>query len=333
MQSASDTIQSNRVAYNGDNGIRIPNVSDVPGNPGVRIQIVDNLIYANTSLGIDLGLAGVTANDPLDADDGANLLQNFPELTSFVGNLSVSRMVDKLGRQPNSTATTLSVSGTLRSTPSSTFVVNWFFSTASQCVANQQTSQPLQFGKVPNVSTDSNGIGPFTIPFEFPVGTTTGVINCTATDSLGNTSEFSACLPVTAPTPAPTPALQLLLEEAGAANHAAALDSLLLIRDPFPVINDKNPFDPVSDQNTRVLVFVRNLPLAPNDTAAAVMVHLVDSNNQNYDIAAENVWSDPNVDFSQISFRLPNSLPSGACTIQITVHGQISNTGFIQIKL
>jgi hypothetical protein len=138
---------------------------------------------------------------------------------------------------------------------------------------------------------------------------------------------------VTAPTPTPTPALQLLLEEAGAANHAAALDSLLLIRDPFPVINDKNPFNPVSDQNTRVLVFVRNLPLAPNDTAAAVMLHLVDSNNQNYDIAAENVWSDPNVDFSQIRFRLPNSLPSGACTIQITVHGQISNTAFIQIKL
>jgi hypothetical protein len=332
VQSASDTIQFNRVAYNGDNGIRIPNISDVPGTPGVKIQIIDNLIYANTSLGIDLGAVGVTANDPLDADDGANLQQNFPELTSFVGNLSAS-VVDKLRRQPNSAATSLNVSGTLRSSPNSTFTVHWYFSNASQCVANQQPSQPLQFGKVPNVSTDSNGIGPFIIPFEFPGSTTSGVINCTATDSLGNTSEFSACLPVTAPTPTPTPALQLLLEEAGAANHAAALDSLLLIRDPFPVINDKNPFNPVSDQNTRVLVFVRNLPLAPNDTAAAVMLHLVDSNNQNYDIAAENVWSDPNVDFSQIRFRLPNSLPSGACTIQITVHGQISNTAFIQIKL
>jgi hypothetical protein len=130
--------------------------------------------------------------------------------------------------------------------------------------------------------------------------------------------------------------LQLLLEETGAANHAAALDSVLFVRDPFPVINQANLFNLGPDRNTRVLVFVRNLHLLPNETAGAVVVNLVDSNNHSYPIPAEQVWSawsDPNIDFSQVSFRLPDALPPGACTIQISVHGQISNTGFIQIKM
>jgi len=63
-----------------------------------------------------------------------------------------------------------------------------------------------------------------------------------------------------------------------------------------------------------------------------VVVNLVDSNNQSYDIAAENVWFYSDVQFSHISFRLPGTLAPGACTIQIKVHGQISNSGFIHIK-
>jgi hypothetical protein len=81
-----------------------------------------------------------------------------------------------------------------------------------------------------------------------------------------------------------------------------------------------------------VLVFARNLQLQPNDTAAAVMVNLVDSNNQSFDVTAENVWSYPDVQFSHISFRLPSTLAPGDCKIQIKVHGEISNIGFIQIK-
>ena len=333
VQSASDTIQSNRVAYNGDNGIRIPNVSDVPGTPGVKIQIVDNLIYANTSLGIDLGEAGITPNDPLDADVGANLQQNFPELTSFTA-VSTIGPATKVVRLPKTATPSIVVNGTLRSSPNSTFTVHWYFSNASQCAANQQPLRPLQVGKIPNVSTDSNGIGSFKIdPFDFPTGATSGVINCTATDSVGNTSEFSSCLSVAAPTPTQTPSMQLLLEETGAPNHAAGVDSISFLRDPFPLINPSN-FNLGPDRNTRVLVFVKNLQLASNETAAVVMVNLVDSNNQSFDITAESLsfYSDPNVQFYQIGFRLPNNLATGACTIKIKVHEQFSNSGVIQIK-
>jgi hypothetical protein len=125
--------------------------------------------------------------------------------------------------------------------------------------------------------------------------------------------------------------MQLLLEETPAPNHVAGLDSITFLRDPFPVINQTN-LSLGPDRNTRVLVFVKNLQLAPNETAAAVMVNLVDSNNQNFDITAENVWSYSDVQFSHISFRLPGTLAPGACRIQIKVHEQISNIGFIQIK-
>jgi hypothetical protein len=54
----------------------------------------------------------------------------------------------------------------------------------------------LAFSRIPGITTDNSGNASFIIPFTFPVGTTNGIINCTATDPQGNTSEFSACLPV-----------------------------------------------------------------------------------------------------------------------------------------
>ena len=127
--------------------------------------------------------------------------------------------------------------------------------------------------------------------------------------------------------------MQLLLEETGAPNHAAGLDSITFLRDPFPVLNQTN-LNLGPDRNTRVLVFVGNLQLQPNDTAAAVMVSLVGSNDQQYEIPAENVWfySNSDLQFSHVSFRLPNTLAPGVCKIQIKLHGEVSNIGFIQIK-
>lgn len=114
---------------------------------------------------------------------------------------------------------------------------------------------------------------------------------------------------------------------------AAALDALLFLRDPFPVVNAANLFNVGSDRNTRVLVFVANLQLAQGETASSVVVNLVDSNNQIFDVVAQDPRPVPNFSFTQVTFRLPDNLPAGTCTIKIKAHGQVSNAGTIRIRI
>ncbi len=193
--SAINTIRDNLIACNGRNGVFIPQNS----NPGVRIFIDNNSVFANAALGIDLGNAGITPNDPLDTDTGANLQQNFPVLTTFTGNAPDDDSLPK----PDSPDAAINVNATLNSTPNTTFTVHWYFSSDAQCNTNQQTSRPLVTGKVPGVITDGNGNASFNFPFDFPAGLDSGIINSTATDPVGNTSEFSGCLPVNS-SPPPT---------------------------------------------------------------------------------------------------------------------------------
>jgi hypothetical protein len=129
-----------------------------------------------------------------------------------------------------------------------------------------------------------------------------------------------------------TPPLLLLLEESGSGIlQAAALDSLFLMRDPFPVIPTGYVFNQGSDRNTRVIVFVTNLQLAPTDAASSVTVSLVDSNGQSHNVGAEDVRAVPMFNFMQVTFRLLDNLASGVCNIKIRAHDQESNSGTIRI--
>lgn len=127
--------------------------------------------------------------------------------------------------------------------------------------------------------------------------------------------------------------LQLLLEQfALVPNLAAAVDSILLLRDPFPVLNGTNTLNPTSDKNTRVLIFLDNFQLGPGETAASVVVNLIGSDNQSFDVAAEDVRFLPSSSISQVAFRLPNSLAIGECTLTVKARGQTSNAGIIRIR-
>ena len=126
---------------------------------------------------------------------------------------------------------------------------------------------------------------------------------------------------------------KLVLDESGPdPQQAAALDSVLFLRDPFPVVNAGNLLNQASDKNTRVILFVTNLQLAQGESSASVIVKLISSNHQPYEIPAEDVRLVPNSNFTQIIFRLPDNLAPGTCTIKIKAHGHESNSGTIRIK-
>lgn len=114
-------------------------------------------------------------------------------------------------------------------------------------------------------------------------------------------------------------------------DQATALESVTFLKGPFAVVNPNNFFAPASDRNTRVIVFATGIQLAPGEPPSTVIVNLVDSVNQIFDVGAEVVRPVPNYPFTQVTFRLPNNLAGGKCTVRLKAHGQTSNAGTIRI--
>ncbi|MCI0618095.1 FG-GAP-like repeat-containing protein [bacterium] len=160
----NNLIESNTIAFNSGDGIY--------GQVGTGNQLTSNIIFSNTGLGIDLGTDGVAANDSGDADNGANNLQNYPVLNSAVNS---SGNID--------------IDGSLNSTASSSFTLE-FFATVS-CDPSGSGEAETFLGST-TVNTDATGNVSFNS--SFPISIPSGqFITATATDSFGNTSEFSAC--------------------------------------------------------------------------------------------------------------------------------------------
>jgi CSLREA domain-containing protein len=159
--NAAEGIQIGYDAYENPvlgNTIHTNNIGVWVYTDAIRNSISQNSIYGNTGLGIDLETIGVNPNDPGDADIGANALQNFPEITS---------------------ASTTSVSGTA----CAGCIVELF-------VSDQDPSGHGE-GRTYIDTAIADASGNFTIPVFFPIASCTRV-TATATDSSGNTSEFSA---------------------------------------------------------------------------------------------------------------------------------------------
>lgn len=163
---------SNIIAANGGDGVAIQS--------GQRNTISGNRIFGNSELGIDLAGNGVTLNDN-DADsvpaDYANRGLNFPVLLSAIGG-------DSSG----------SVSGTL-STTRGGYRIEFFLNPS--CDASGHGEGATSIGatqvNIPNVPGQQTVA--FTTPVQIAAATLGGWISATSTDSSGNTSEFSACVP------------------------------------------------------------------------------------------------------------------------------------------
>lgn len=154
----------------------------ITGASAVENRINLNSISGNGGLGIDLAPTGVTANDAGDGDSGPNKLQNFPVLTTAA------------------TGST-TIQGTLSGAPSTTHRVEFF--AGASCDLSGSGEGDRFLGSI-TVLTDSTG----SFTFNTTLSATSAVgeaVTSTATDPLGNTSEFSACKTVTQGQPPPPP--------------------------------------------------------------------------------------------------------------------------------
>jgi hypothetical protein len=119
---------------------------------------------------------------------------------------------------------------------------------------------------------------------------------------------------------------QILLEQSGpVADQAAIFDSILHIRDPFLVINTGNLFLPPGDQYTRVVIFVANLP------STTLTVNLIDNNGSSFDITPIDVHEFTDLQFSQVTFRLPNGMSPGTAKVKVISQGVASNTATFRL--
>lgn len=184
VASGMNSVSGNVIAFNGGAGIQI--------DTDTSNLVSGNSIHDNGDLGIDVNPTGVNPNDAGDADTGANNLQNFPVITSAP-----------------IAAGMVTINGTLNSTASTNFRLEFFSSTACNAGAPNNFGEGQTFLGFLVVATDASGNATFggaLTTFSIPPGQT--VITATATDPNNNTSEFSACFSaaggVTA-TPTPTP--------------------------------------------------------------------------------------------------------------------------------
>jgi len=163
----------NVIAYNGGDGVTVEETA-------LENVIVGNAIFANgdgvDDLGIDLNADGVTLNDALDADAGANNLQNHPTI-AVASNIAAGTKVE----------------WALDSLASTSFRLDFYASDA--CDDSGHGEGQVHLGSA-NVVTDAAGhAAGNTIP---TIAAAPGQqITMTATRTVaGDTSEFSPCQPV-----------------------------------------------------------------------------------------------------------------------------------------
>ena len=166
--SGNVDVLGNIIAHNGHDGVEVEFNASNDGN-----AILGNSIFGNGRRGIDLEPIGVNPNDPDDIDDSQpNNGQNFPFILRAV-----------------SAAKAITIDGSLNSTPSSTFRIEFF---ASPHCDNSGHGEGQNFLGATEVTTNSGGDVVFSVTLLQVVAAGQDV-TATATSPGDDTSEFSAC--------------------------------------------------------------------------------------------------------------------------------------------
>jgi len=162
--SNGNRVQDNVIAGNVRAGVAV--------FAGVRNSLSRNRIFSNGGLGIQLGpdFPGLVPNDPGDFDTGPNELMNFPVL-----------------QEAKATSGRLIVKGTIDTQNPKEVVIEFF---ANPVPTPGADSSGHGEGAIFLGTARPNPNGHFTATLpRVPVGT---IITATATDAVGNTSEFAA---------------------------------------------------------------------------------------------------------------------------------------------
>lgn len=157
----------NLIAGNTGDGIRVL--------AGERNSFRGNVIAANGGRGIDLGGDGITPNDSLDADTGPNARLNFPVVDSGYVN----------------DTTSTSLYGTYGGRPDETFTLDFYLNTDCDSLRYGEGERWIDSVVA---TTDADGRASWQLQV-FAILDSGNVLTMTATDSAGNTSEYSACWP------------------------------------------------------------------------------------------------------------------------------------------
>lgn len=163
--------QGNIIAFNGGSGVQ---VGFSTFESIARNRILDNSIFSNAGIGIDLGNDGVTLNHPGGSGFGPNNLQNFPALTAAFTD------------GPGTT-----IQGTYDAAANTNDTITYYSSPQADPTGYGQGQTFLGSSAI---TTDANGHADLTttLPVAVPVGQ---VISATATDAV-NTSEFARSIGV-----------------------------------------------------------------------------------------------------------------------------------------
>jgi parallel beta-helix repeat protein len=152
---------------------------------GVRLRagatndtILSNAIFSNGGFGIDLEPYGPNSNTPCGAGTGPNGNENYPQLTQAVAGANTV------------------VHGTLNSRANGSYLLQFFANSVCASLVSGYGQGEIFLGQT-TVPTGPDCNASFVVRLD--AGVSAGYfITATSTDSAGNTSEFSPCVPVVA---------------------------------------------------------------------------------------------------------------------------------------